>query len=127
MSLASRAVAVMLPVEDVDRAKKFYVENLGLDFSGTNGEGAATFELGGGTTLVLLPRPGGARSEATAMSWHVDDVAAEVRELEQRGVEFADYDLPGLRTVDHVATMDGEQAAWFNDPDGNVLCLHHTD
>ncbi|MEO7351622.1 MAG: hypothetical protein ABIR34_09980 [Marmoricola sp.] len=59
------------------------------------------------------------------MSWAVDDVATEVRELEQRGVVFEDYDLPGLKTVDHVATMEGEQAAWFTDPDGNVLCVHH--
>jgi catechol 2,3-dioxygenase-like lactoylglutathione lyase family enzyme len=124
MSLATRAVAVMLPVEDVDRATKFYVEKLGLDHTGTNGEGSAMFALGGGTTLMLLPRPGGKRSDATAMSWQVDDVGAEVKELEQKGVAFEDYDFPDLKTVDHVATMDGEQAAWFTDPDGNVLCVH---
>ena len=82
------------------------------------------FQLGGGTTLMLLPRPGGTRSEATALSWEVDDVEAEVRDLEGRGVAFQDYDLPGLKTVDHVATMEGEKAAWFTDPDGNVLCVH---
>ena len=125
MSLATRAVTVMLPVEDVDRAKKFYVENLGLDCTGTNGEGSAMFDLGGGAGLMLLPRPGATRSEATAMSWAVDDVGGEVRELEARGVVFEDYDLPGLKTVDHVATMEGEQAAWFADPDGNMLCVHH--
>ena len=124
MSLATRAVAVMLPVEDVDRAKKYYVEKLGLDYTGTNGEGSAMFQLGGGAVLMLLPRPGGARSDATAMSWAVDDVGAEVRELEERGVVFEDYDFPDLKTVDHVATMEGEQAAWFVDPDGNVLCVH---
>ena len=125
MSLATSAVAVMLPVEDVDRAKRFYVENLGLDYTGASAEGGATFRLGGGTTLTLLPRPGGTRSDATAMSWAVDDVAEEVRALEGRGVVFEDYDFPGLKTVDHVATVGGDQAAWFRDPDGNVLCVHH--
>jgi catechol 2,3-dioxygenase-like lactoylglutathione lyase family enzyme len=124
MSLATRAVAVMLPVEDVDRAKKFYDESLGLDYTGANDEGSAMFQLGGGTTLMLLPRPGGPRSEATALSWEVDDLEAEVRDLEGRGVTFEDYDLPGLKTVDHVATMEGEKAAWLVDPDGNVLCVH---
>ncbi len=124
MSLATRVVAVMLPVEDVDRSKEFYVEKLGLDFTGTNGEGSAMFQLRGGTTLMLLPRPGGKRSEATAISWEVDDVEQEVKELEGKGVAFEDYDVPGLKTVDHIATMEGEKAAWFLDPDNNVLCVH---
>ena len=124
MSLATSAVAVMLPVDDVDRAKKFYTEQLGLAYAGDNAEGSARFDLGGGTPLLLLPRPGAPRSAATALSWEVSDVAAEVRELEGRGVVFEDYDLPGLKTVDHICEMESEKAAWFNDPDGNVLCVH---
>jgi hypothetical protein len=58
------------------------------------------------------------------MSFEVDDVTAEIRDLEGRGVVFEDYDLPDLKTVDHVAEMGSERAAWFKDPDGNVLCLH---
>ena len=49
-----------------------------------------------------------------------DAVAA----LEQRGVRFADYDLPGLKTVEHVCVLGSEKAAWFEDPEGNILCLH---
>jgi catechol 2,3-dioxygenase-like lactoylglutathione lyase family enzyme len=126
MSLATRAVTVMLPVDDVDRAKKFYVESLGLGYTGTNEEGSAVFELAGATTLMLLPRPGGKRSEATAISWEADDVEAAVKELEGNGVAFEDYDFPGLKTIDHIATREGEKAAWFKDPDGNVLCVHQT-
>jgi len=125
MSLATRAVTMMLPVEDVDRAKEFYVENLGLDYTGSNEEGSAMFALAAGSSLMLLPRPGATRSEATALSWEVDDVEQTVRALEGRGVVFEDYDLPGLKTIDHIATMEGEKAAWFCDPDGNVLCVHH--
>lgn len=124
MSLASSTVAVMLPVTDPDRAKQFYSESLGLDYSGTNDEGSPMYALGGGSTLVLLPRPGGTRSESTAMSFEVDDVVSEVHDLETRGVAFADFDLPDLKTIDHVCELGSEKAAWFNDPDGNVLCIH---
>ena len=124
MSLARSGVALMLPVHDVDRARKFYTESLGLKFIDLDDEGSAMFELGGDAQLVLLPRPGSTPSESTAMSFEVDDVTAEIRDLEGRGVVFEDYDLPDLKTVDHVAEMGGEKAAWFRDPDGNVLCLH---
>ena len=125
MSLTHRTVAMMMPVTDVDRARTFYSESLGLDYTGTNDEGSATYALDGGSTLVLLPRPDSRPSESTAMSFEVDDLTAEISDLEQRGVVFEDYDLPDLKTVDHVAVMGAEQAAWFKDPDGNVLCLHH--
>jgi catechol 2,3-dioxygenase-like lactoylglutathione lyase family enzyme len=124
MSLTHRTVAMMLPVTDVDRARTFYSETLGLDYTGTNDEGSALYALDGGSTLVLLPRPESNPSESTAMSFAVDDIKAEVIDLENRGVVFEDYDLPELTTVDHVAEMGSEKAAWFKDPDGNVLCLH---
>jgi catechol 2,3-dioxygenase-like lactoylglutathione lyase family enzyme len=124
MPLTKRAVAVMLPVTDVDRARSFYTESLGLDYTGINEEGSALYALDGGTTLMLLPRPGSQPSESTAMSFEVDDIAAEIKELEDHGVVFEDYDTPELTTVDHVAVMESEKAAWFKDPDGNVLCLH---
>jgi catechol 2,3-dioxygenase-like lactoylglutathione lyase family enzyme len=126
MSLKGSGVAFALPVEDVDRAKKFYVESLGLDFTGTNPEGSAMFSLGAGAQLMLLPRPGGQRSDSTAMTWAVEDVGREVKDLEAAGVEFEDYDGPQLRTVDHIAEFEGQKAAWFRDPDGNVLCVHQT-
>lgn len=125
MSLKHSTIAMMMPVTDVDRARTFYSESLGLDYTGTDDEGSAIYALEGGSTLVLLPRPDSRPSESTAMSFEVDDLAAEINDLEQRGVVFEDYDLPDLRTVDHVAVMGAEQAAWFKDPDGNVLCLHH--
>jgi catechol 2,3-dioxygenase-like lactoylglutathione lyase family enzyme len=126
MSLAHRSVAMMLPVTDVDRAQKFYSESLGLDYTGTNDEGSAIFALMGGSTLLLLPRPDGTRSESTAMSFEVEDIASEISALEGRGVVFEDYDLPEIKTVDHICEFGTEKAAWFKDPDGNVLCVHET-
>ena len=124
MSLTHRTVAMMLPVTDVDRARTFYSETLGLDYTGTNDEGSALYALDGGSTLVLLPRPDSSPSASTAMSFEVDDITSEIVDLEQRGVVFEDYDLPDLTTVDHVCVLGAERAAWFRDPAGNVLCLH---
>lgn len=123
MSLATSAVAALLPVADIDRAKGFY-DRLDLPFLGTNDEGSLMYQLSGGTTLILLPREAGTQNPSTALTWEVDDVAAEIADLEGRGVVFEDYDLPDLKTVDHIAEVGGEKAAWFLDPDGNVLCLH---
>ena len=80
--------------------------------------------MGGGTELALFPRPGGTKAEHTALSFKVADIATEIRELEARGVQFADYDLPGLKTIEHVCVLGSEKAAWFLDPEGNILCLH---
>jgi hypothetical protein len=54
----------------------------------------------------------------------VSDITQEIRDLEARGVAFEDYDLPNLKTVGHVAVMGNEKAAWFCDPEGNILCIH---
>ena len=123
MSLATSAVAALLPVADIDRAKGFY-DRLDLPFLGTNDEGSLMYQLSGGTTLILLPREAGTQNPSTALTWEVGDVAAELADLEARGVVFEDYDLPDFKTVDHIADLGGEKAAWFLDPDGNVLCIH---
>jgi hypothetical protein len=60
----------------------------------------------------------------TAISFRVDDIVRAIRDLEARGAQFADYDLPGLKTVDHVCGLGSEKAAWFQDAEGNILCLH---
>ncbi len=78
----------------------------------------------GATEIALFPKPEGTKAEHTAVSFRVDDIAAAITELEARGVVFADYDLPGFRTVEHVCVLGSEKAAWFNDPEGNILCLH---
>lgn len=126
MSLATSTIATMLPVTDTARAKEFYADRLGLPFEGVSSVGDLQFRLGGGAMLVLLPREAGSQSKSTALSWEVDSVETEMAELEARGVTFEDYDMPGLKTVNHIAEMGADRAAWFLDPDGNVLCLHTT-
>lgn len=58
------------------------------------------------------------------MGFKVNDIVGAVRDLERRGVKFHDYDLPGLKTVEHVCVLGSEKAAWFGDPEGNIPCLH---
>ncbi|WP_395656769.1 VOC family protein [Nocardioides sp.] len=126
MSLSDSAVAVMLPTADASRAQEFYEGRLGLPHDGTNDAGETLFRLAGGSQLVLRTLPDAHPSPNTAMSFAVGDIAAEIAELEARGVVFEDYDQPGFTTVDHVFDDGSVKAAWFLDPDGNILCLHQT-
>ena len=116
-------VTVMLPVKDLARARRFYEDRLGLTPGGLKPDGKFVYQCGG-TELALFPREGGTKADHTAISFEVDDIARAVKDLQARGVQFADYDLPGLKTVDHVCVLGSEKAAWFQDPEGNILCLH---
>jgi catechol 2,3-dioxygenase-like lactoylglutathione lyase family enzyme len=124
MSLNNSTVAMMLPVSDPDRAQKFYSDRLGLPYEGTDPEGSPMYRLAGGSQLGLLVRPDQKPLGSTALTFEVGNVEQEIADLEGRGVTFEDYDLPGLKTENHIATMGDHKAAWFLDPDGNVLCLH---
>ena len=121
--LNGNLVTAMLPVKDMARARRFYEESLGLAPEGLKPDGKFVYRCGG-TELALFPRPDGTKAEHTAISFKVPDIAKSVRELSARGVQFADYDLPGLKTVEHVCVLGSEKAAWFQDPEGNILCLH---
>ena len=122
--LSEAVVTTILQVRDGAGAVEFYRDRLGLDYRGRNTEGQEMFSLGGGSGLALMPGPDATPTGRTELSFEVPDIVAEIRNLEQRGVAFADYDLPGLKTLDHVCVLGSEKAAWFEDPDGNVLCLH---
>jgi len=121
--LSGVQITCILPVVDLERARRFYAEKLGLEPVGARPDGKYVFRSGG-TEIALFPKPGGTKADHTAVSFQVKDVVAAVRALQARGVVFAEYDLPGLKTVDHVCVLGSEKAAWFNDPEGNILCLH---
>jgi catechol 2,3-dioxygenase-like lactoylglutathione lyase family enzyme len=123
MDIAASQVTVMLPVKDLARARRFYEERLGLTAGEARPDGKFVYRCGG-TELALFPKPEGTRAEHTAVSFRVADIVASAAELAGRGVAFADNDLPGLKTVEHVCVLGSEKAAGFNDPEGNLLCLH---
>ena len=116
-------VTCMLPVKDLPRARRFYEESLGLAAGTAKPDGKFVYRCGG-TEIALFPKPDGTKAEHTAISFRVDDIAATIRDLKSRGVVFADYDLPGFKTEEHVCVLGAEKAAWFQDPEGNILCLH---
>jgi catechol 2,3-dioxygenase-like lactoylglutathione lyase family enzyme len=113
----------ILPVKDMARARRFYETVLGLEALGGKPDGKFVYRCGG-TEIALFPKPEGTKAQHTALSFRVDEIGTAVAELSGRGVQFADYDLPGLKTTDHVCVLGSEKAAWFEDPEGNILCLH---
>jgi catechol 2,3-dioxygenase-like lactoylglutathione lyase family enzyme len=116
-------VTCMLPAKDLERARRFYERALGLEPVGAKPDGKFVFRCGG-TEIALFPKAEGTKAQHTALSFRVEDINRTIGELERRGVRFADYDLPGLKTVDHVCVLGSEKAAWFEDTEGNILCLH---
>ncbi len=119
----STHVTCILPVKDLARARRFYENALGLEALGAKPDGKFIYRCGG-TEIALFPNGVGTQAKHTALSFQVADIAAAIRTLQSRGVTFADYDLPGLKTVSHVCVLGSEKAAWFDDPEGNILCLH---
>ncbi|WP_374603682.1 VOC family protein [Niveibacterium sp.] len=122
--LADAPVTTLLPVVDLDRARHFYQQSLGLRPVGARADGKFIYACAGGALLALFPRHEGTRAEHTALSFQVPDVEAAVQALEAAGVVFEDYDLPGLRTEGHLCVLGAERAAWFKDSEGNILCVH---
>jgi catechol 2,3-dioxygenase-like lactoylglutathione lyase family enzyme len=122
--LTSAHLTTILPALDLERACRFYGETLGLRERRRTADDGALFSTADGSDVELLRRNQRTRAEHTALTFEVDDVEREIRELEGRGVRFEDYDLPGLKTERHMATIGFDKAAWFKDTEGNILCLH---
>ena len=111
-----------IPAVDVTRARQFYERRLGLK-PGREIEGGVTYEFGGGTACFLYPTPNAGTSKASQAFWRVDDIEREVAELKARGVNFEEYDMPGLKTTDGIANAGSTKAAWFKDTEGNILAI----
>jgi catechol 2,3-dioxygenase-like lactoylglutathione lyase family enzyme len=123
--LTDARITAVVPTTDLARAREFYGQTLGLEEAGgADSRGEVLFRCGAATTLQVYQRGSAGDADHTLATWEVEDVPAAVEELRGRGVRFEDYDLPEFRTEGGIAT-DGEfQAAWFRDPDGNILCIH---
>lgn len=126
--LARGRVATRLPAQDLERARRFYSEKLGLEPVDER-PGGLLYRCGG-TEFAVFRSAGASPGTFTQMGWQVDDVEAVVSELRRRGVVFEVVDLPGFRTEDGIAKIEGnypskgargERAAWFRDSEGNLL------
>ncbi len=127
--LTDARIAARIPAQDLERARRFYSEKLGLDPVDER-PGGLLYHPGGGGEFALYQSAGAASGEFTQMAFEVDDIDATVAELKRRGVNFEEVDVPGLRTIDGIADIDGqypskgasgERAGWFRDSEGNLL------
>ena len=127
--LANAKVATRLPAQDLERARAFYSEKLGLE-PAEERQGGLRYRVAGGE-FAIFQSGGEPSGEHTQMGFEVEDIDAAVAELRQRGVVFEEYDFPGLTTVGGIADIEGnypskgtgERGAWFRDSEGNMLGL----
>ena len=111
-----------IAVTDLDRARRYYEDTLGLETVDEMGDEVVTMKSGG--TLVNVYRSDFAgTNKATALTFAVADIAAEVRELKDKGVTFEHYAMDGLAEDGDIYSAQGMKTAWFKDPDGNILSL----
>jgi catechol 2,3-dioxygenase-like lactoylglutathione lyase family enzyme len=119
--LSDKKTYAMIPVSDLETARRFYEETLGLAPDMVT-EGGVMYGSGG-TQFFVYPSSYKA-SGHTQMSWLVGDVKAEVAALRAKGVTFEEFDRPGIKSVDGVVQSGPNVwTAWFRDPDGNLLGL----
>ena len=119
--LETSMVVATIPVTDLDRAKRFYEETLGLELLWEN-PASVRFACGGGTQLSIFWRAS-STADHTLAHFEVSDIEAVVRELEQRDVAFIDYGDGPLQTTGHIAQIGPARGAWLSDPDGNIIGL----
>jgi predicted enzyme related to lactoylglutathione lyase len=116
----SRLMAV-LPARDINRAKEFYRDKLGLEASESFEDNSLMFRGGDGMGFMIYETENAGTAKNTQMGWETDNLESEMEELRGRGVVFEEYDFPGLKTENGVATNDWGKAAWFLDSEGNIL------
>jgi catechol 2,3-dioxygenase-like lactoylglutathione lyase family enzyme len=122
--LADCPIHTPLPVTDMERARRFYAERLGLlPEAELPNELDGLFYRCGGSRFLLFPSQTPSSGDHSQMTWLTSDIEADVAALKARGVIFEEYDLPGLKTVNSVAIIGESKGAWFKDSEGNLLAL----
>ena len=122
--LSSKSVVGVLAVKDMEVASKFYEGTLGLAKAGNDTPGGVMYKSGD-SRLFIYPTQYAGTNQATAAAWGVgDDLSKIVEDLKAKGVSFEHYsDLPGVTMDGDIHIMGEIKAAWFKDPDGNILNL----
>jgi predicted enzyme related to lactoylglutathione lyase len=123
--LREHPIHATIPATDLERARAFYADKLGL--TPTREEPAGlVYETPGGAWFRLYRTPYAGTAQHTIAGWEVEDLEAEVAELKARGVAFQEYHSARLQTVDAIATTQGGRVASFKDSEGNILGLAQT-
>ena len=111
-----------LPAQDLERAKAFYRDKLGLNPTLEGGFGLL-YELAAGTGFGVFPSSGKPSGTHTQMAIEVEDVEGAVKDMQAKGVKFEEYDTPTLKTINGIADLGGSKSAWFKDSEGNLIAL----
>jgi predicted enzyme related to lactoylglutathione lyase len=114
-----------LAVKNLETAKKFYEETVGLKQIDSEGDEMIVFKSGNSSINVYRSQYAGT-NKATAVTWTLDDVEGAVRQLKAKGVKFEHYDLPGMSREGDLHMCGDMKVAWFKDPDGNILNIVST-
>ena len=121
MTVTGRGFAT-LPASDLERAKSWYAENLGLK-PAQEVDGGVVYDMAEGTKVFLFTSSGKPSGTHTQVSFEVEDVEAEVRGMKSHGVQFEEYDLPGFKTEDSIVTDANGKGAWLHDSEGNLIAI----
>jgi catechol 2,3-dioxygenase-like lactoylglutathione lyase family enzyme len=119
--MAIASVYPTLPVVNLERAKKFYQEKLGLKVVSEDPSPGALLQAGG--CYLYIYQRAATKADHTVASFTVENIEATMKELRAKGVKFEEYDLPNLKTVNGLFSMDGYRAAWFKDSEGNIVAI----
>ena len=123
--LGSSPVAAVVAVKDLDGAKEFYGGTLGLPVGDMDDPGGLLYRCGSGSQLLVYQSGYAGTNQATSASWLVDDLEGTIAGLKGKGITFEQYDdIPGIERDGEIHRGGGIAAAWFKDPEGNILCLH---
>jgi predicted enzyme related to lactoylglutathione lyase len=120
--LADKDAVATIAVKDLKVAKKFYGDTLGLKAAPVPEPEVLNYKSGNSTVLVYKSQFAGS-NKATAVTWIVDDVESTARDLKAKGISFEHYDFPGMTRKGDVHIAGKSKAAWFKDPDGNILAV----
>ncbi len=121
--LSDAPVFPILLARDLDAARTFYRDTLGLEILREDPDDRIVFRCGGGTQLAVTLSTVGTADIQTQLAWRVADIHAVVADLRARGVRIEEYAEPDPVTIDGVADMGHSWAAWFIDPSDNVLAV----
>lgn len=122
--LSDARVGAAIPCQDLERAKAWYKEKLGLAPAYEDPNQGAIFKFADGGQFLLFPSTGAPSGSHTQLSFQVDDLDAEIAELRKAGVVFEQYDFPGFKTDENgIADVGGSRGAFFKDSEGNLLAV----
>jgi predicted enzyme related to lactoylglutathione lyase len=122
--LSDSKVTANIPASDLQRARDFYADTLGLSPTQELPGEVLLYRTAGGTDFQVYRTDYAGQAGHTIAQWHVDDIESEVHDLKAKGVTFEVYDMPGVEWDGEIASMEGMgRAAWFRDSEGNIMCI----